>query len=53
MWTKTPDIGVVGSFPTCFFCTHIVFEIIFSNLKLIIIEDQDKYWDILLLSTLI
>ena len=35
------------------FCTHIVFVIIFSNLKLIIFEDQGKYWHILLLSTLI
>ena len=53
VWTKTPEIGVVRSFPTCFFCTHIVFVIIFSNLKLIIFEDQGKYWHILLLSTLI
>ena len=53
MWTKIPEIGVVRSFPTCFFCTHIVFVIIFSNLKLIIFEDQGKYWHILLLSTLI
>ena len=35
------------------FCTHIVFLIIFSKLKLIIFEDQGKYWHILLLSTLI
>ena len=35
------------------FCTHIVFVIIFSNLKLIIFEDQGKYWHVLLLSTLI
>ena len=31
------------------FCTHIVFVIIFSNSKLIIFEDQGKYWHILLL----
>ena len=35
------------------FCTQIVFVIIFSNLMLIIFEDQDKYWHILLNSTLI
>ena len=50
--TKTPEI-VVRSFPTCFSCTHIVFVIIFSNLKLIIFEDQGKYWHILLLSALL
>ena len=35
------------------YCIHIAFVIIFSNSKLIIFEDQGKYWHILLLSTLI
>ena len=35
------------------FCTHIVFFIIFFNLKLIIFEDQGQYWHILLFSTLL
>ena len=42
-----------GHFQHAFFYTHIDFVIIFSNLKLIIFEDQSKFWHILLLSTLI
>ena len=42
-----------GHFRHAFFDTQIVFVIIFSNIMLIIFEDQGKYWHILLNSTLI
>ena len=50
---KRRKYELFGHFRHAFFCTHLVFVIMFSNLKLIILEDQGKYWHILLHSTLI
>ena len=52
MWTTTPEMSC-SVISDMLFGTQIVLVIIFSNLMLIIFEDQGKYWHILLNSTLI